>query len=191
MKIVAINGSPRKEGNTAKMLHEITKEHAKVDLKFFELSEMSIADCKACMYCKAHDGCSIKDDMSKLYKALHDADAIVLGSPIYMAAETATTKALEDRLFALLAPGEQKGTFAPKLPAGKKAIIILTCGHPHGGEVYKGTSDRLLGLFATLGFNPVMVEVQGGLNPSLNVMEMPGALAIIEKGRQMLSGECD
>ncbi|MEI6797077.1 MAG: flavodoxin family protein [Methanomassiliicoccales archaeon] len=191
MKIVAINGSPRKEGNTAKMLHEITKEHAKVDLKYFDLSEMAIADCKACMHCKTHDGCSIKDDMTKLYKAIHDADAVVLGSPIYMGAETATTKAFEDRLYAYLAYGEQRGSFMSKVPTGKKAMVVLTCGQPKGPEFYKPVSDRFIQLFGLLGFNPVVVEIQGGVMATQEVMEMTGAQAICERGRQLLSGECD
>jgi multimeric flavodoxin WrbA len=191
MKIVAINGSPRKEGNTAKMLHGITKDHAGIDLKYFDLADMKLADCKACMHCKTHDGCSIKDDMTKLYKAINEADAVVLGTPLYMGSETATIKAFEDRLYAYLAYGEQKGSFMSKVPTGKKAMIVITCGSPKGAELYKSTSDRFLNLFALLGFKPVLVEVQGGVMPTNDVMEMPGAQAICEKGRKMLSGECD
>jgi multimeric flavodoxin WrbA len=191
MKIVAINGSPRKEGNTAKLLHEITKDHAGVDLKYFDLGEMKIADCKACMYCKTHDACSIKDDMNKIYKALIEADAVVLGTPLYMSSETATVKAFEDRMYAMLAPGEQRGTYAPRLPRGKRAMVIITCGNPKGKEVYQSTGDRLLGFFAFQGFNPVKVEFQGGLAATMNVLEMPNAQAIIERGREFISGECD
>ena len=79
MRILAINGSPRKDGNTAKLLKEITKDHVDVDLDYFDLNDLKIKDCQSCYFCKKNDACAVKEDMQKLYKKLREADAIVLG----------------------------------------------------------------------------------------------------------------
>ena len=104
MKILAINGSPRKDGNTAKLLKEITKDHVDVDLDYFDLNDLKIKDCQSCYFCKKNDACAVKDDMQKLYKKLREADAIVLGSPVYFGSMTSQCKAFLERCIALRSP---------------------------------------------------------------------------------------
>jgi hypothetical protein len=75
MKIVAINGSPRKDGNTAKLLKKATEDHKDTDLVYYDLVDMRIKDCIACMHCKKHNECSIKDDMTQIYRDREDNNA--------------------------------------------------------------------------------------------------------------------
>ncbi len=135
MKIVAINGSPRKDGNTAKLLKKATEDHKDTDLVYYDLVDMRIKDCIACMHCKKHDECSIKDDMTQIYQDLHECDAMVFASPIYMGAETALLKAMVDRMYALLAPAQGPKRYEPRLAPGKKAVAIFTAGNPQANEV--------------------------------------------------------
>jgi len=121
MRILAINGSPRKDGNTARLLKEITKDHADVDLDYYNLNELKIKDCQACFYCKKNDACAVKDDMQLLYKKLREADALVIGSPIYFSTETASTRAFIDRMYALLAFGDGPGKYVPRLKPAERS----------------------------------------------------------------------
>ena len=71
MKVVGLVGSPRKNGNTKIIVDEILKGafEAYAETKTFNLDEMDINPCKACMNCKENKGeCAIEDDMQTLYK---------------------------------------------------------------------------------------------------------------------------
>lgn len=85
MKIVAVCGSPRK-GNTewmlTRLLEQLTLEGAQVELLL--LRKMDIKICTGCLKCEDRKGaCSLKDDMQDTYPKLLEADAIVLGTPVY------------------------------------------------------------------------------------------------------------
>ena len=102
MKIIAFNGSPRKNGNTEfllkKVLEPLTEEGFETEL--MQIGGKEIKGCIACLGCaKNKDGfCSVKSDifndcMAKMIKA----DAIIIGSPVYFANMTPEVKALIDR----------------------------------------------------------------------------------------------
>jgi len=186
MKIVAINGSPRKEGNTAKLLKAITEEHKDTDLVYFDLSEMKIKDCIACMHCKTHDSCSIKDDMTKIYAAIREADAVVFASPIYMGAETGMFKSMLDRTYALLAPVEGPKRYQSRLSPGKKAIALFTCGNPNPEATYGYQRDRFYATLATGGYSDVKVFLVGGAMPAANIMEKAEVPKIVAECQKFL-----
>ena len=187
MKIVAINGSPRKEGNTAALLKAITEEHKDTDLVYFDLSEMKIKDCIACMHCKTHDSCSIKDDMGKIYAAVKEADAVVFASPIYMGAETGMFKSMLNRMYALLMPVEGPKRYQSRLSPGKKAIALFTCGNPTGDTFYAYQKDRFYATLATGGYSQVKVFIVGGALPAVNVMERAEVPKIVDECKKFLS----
>ena len=84
LKVIGINGSPRKWWNTDLLVHKAL-EGAKT--KFYQLSKMKIKPCKSCYYCKLNKGIdgiyAIKDDFTEVLKEVKTADAIIIGSPIY------------------------------------------------------------------------------------------------------------
>jgi len=186
MKILALNASPRKEGNTAKVLKEMTKDHADVDLDYFDLNSLNIKDCQGCLHCKKTEVCAIKDDMQMLYKKIKECDALVLGSPIYFGAETATLKAFIDRLYALLEFGKPPAKYASRLKGKKQAIVVLTCGNPKGKEIYAAEADRLFKMWPGLGFQDVHVYVIGGNQPAGNILELTDAQAMVKECQQLL-----
>lgn len=81
MKILILNGSPHKDGNTAYMVSKI-KEKMDGEIEEIYLYDENIKPCIDCKYCWKHEGCSIKDNMEKLYK--DDYDILILASPVYM-----------------------------------------------------------------------------------------------------------
>jgi multimeric flavodoxin WrbA len=99
-KILAINGSPRKEGNTAQMLRAVleTCAAAGVETEFYQAGGRPLRGCQACGGCARHIGrCAVDDWLNELYPKMAAADAIVLGSPTYFGDLTPELKAVIDR----------------------------------------------------------------------------------------------
>ena len=103
MKIVVLNGSPRKGGNTEIMTQAFAEAARKNqnEVSILDVAPMNIRGCLGCKYCWAHKGeCVQKDDMGKVFEALVDADMVVFASPIYWFDITAQMKTVIDRLCA-------------------------------------------------------------------------------------------
>ena len=103
MKIVVLNGSPRKGGNTEIMTQAFAEAARKNqnEVSVLDVASMNICGCLGCKYCWAHKGeCVQKDDMGKVFEALVDADMVVFASPIYWFDITAQMKTVIDRLYA-------------------------------------------------------------------------------------------
>ena len=99
MKIVIINGSPRTEGATAAVLRSMEKEllicGAEVD--YYDLSLLTMSQCKGCCACYSTGHCHMNDDAEKLSHAISQADGLVLGSPTYASNVSGLMKLLIDR----------------------------------------------------------------------------------------------
>ena len=99
-KILAVNGSPNKAGNTARMLRSVLEVCAAAgnETEFYQAGGRPVRGCLACGGCGTHLGrCSVDDWLNELYPKLAEADAIVLGSPTYFADITPELKAVIDR----------------------------------------------------------------------------------------------
>jgi multimeric flavodoxin WrbA len=186
MKILALNGSPRKDGNTATLLKKITEDHHGADLRYRDLVDLSVKDCISCFQCKKKDACAIDDDMTRIYKDIKWADAIVYGSPIYMGAETALLKAVVDRTYALVAYGDGPGKYIPRLSHGKRGLAIFTCGNQKGDEIFTYMKDRFYGHFAFAGISEAKVYVVGGLGPVSHPLENLAAQKVVAEARSYL-----
>jgi multimeric flavodoxin WrbA len=103
MKILAISGSPRKDGNTVILLNEALKgaQQEGAETELYSTSGKTIAPCDACISCRKTGRCHIDDDMQELYPKLREADGIIIGTPIYHYTMAAQTKAIIDRTFSL------------------------------------------------------------------------------------------
>ncbi|EKQ53638.1 MULTISPECIES: flavodoxin family protein [unclassified Clostridium] len=103
MKIIAINGSPRKTWNTATLLNKALEGAASqgADTELIHLNDLKYRGCISCFACKRKDGqhgkCAMKDDLTDILEKLETADAIIFGSPIYYMSITAGMNALLER----------------------------------------------------------------------------------------------
>jgi len=100
MKVLAINGSPRHNGNTTQMLKTVLSvcEQAGLQTELYQAGGRPVRGCMACGGCGKHPGrCAIDDWMNALYGKMAGADAILLGSPTYFSDLTPETKAVIDR----------------------------------------------------------------------------------------------
>jgi multimeric flavodoxin WrbA len=102
MKVVAFNGSPRKDGNTSILIHHVFSELEKqgIETDLVQLSEKEIHGCIACYKCSQNPDrhCAVKSDAANEYiDKMLSADGIILGSPVYFQGVTPEMKALIDR----------------------------------------------------------------------------------------------
>ena len=104
-KIFAVNGSPRKNGNTAQLLQKALEGAASAgaEVKLIQLADLNFSGCRSCFACKKlanpAPGCVLKDDLAEILKELLQADGIIMGSPIYFGAETGLYRNFLERLF--------------------------------------------------------------------------------------------
>ena len=122
LKVLAINGSSRKDGNTADMLNlvlaEIEKEGHETEL--IQLAGNTINPCKACFACAGKGNCVFDNDIFReLYTKMTEANAIVLGSSTYSADVSSTLKAVIER--ASVVSDTNPGMFRHKV-AGAVAV---------------------------------------------------------------------
>jgi multimeric flavodoxin WrbA len=163
MKVIGFIASPRKEGNTAWIINEIL-EGAKgqsAETQSWYFNDLDIKPCQGCLCCHNKDdrGCIINDDMQKLYAEIEHADALVLGSPVYMGQMSAQAKIFTDRLFAQISP-----RFSPhykEKTAKKKLILVFTQGNPDSG-MFKVYFDYTKHIFQLLEFDVKEVVVVAG-----------------------------
>lgn len=84
MKVIAINGSARKDGNTFCLIQEVFKplENAGIETEQIRLFDKNIAPCKACFTCGEKKNCSHKnDDFAEIFEKVRSADGIILALP--------------------------------------------------------------------------------------------------------------
>jgi multimeric flavodoxin WrbA len=126
MKVVAFNGSARKDGNTAILLNLVLDElrAEQVETEMIQLAGEKISGCIACYQClKNKDGkCAVKTDRVNEYiQKMREANAILLGSPVYIADITANIKALLERA-TLVCRANGTDMFKRKLGAAVVAV---------------------------------------------------------------------
>ena len=103
MKVIAINGSPRKDGNTARLIKAVFEPlvEAGISTEFIQLGGEHISGCIACLRCRSQQDntCSGRrgDAFQEIYDKMVLADGIIIGSPTYFSGMTSEVKALIDR----------------------------------------------------------------------------------------------
>jgi len=100
MKVLAICGSPRPQGNTWHLLQEALRVLAQqgIETEYISLHDKDIRPCLACEKCaKEKNRCAQEDDFNALYAVMAQADGIIVGSPVYFGSATPNLMALLDR----------------------------------------------------------------------------------------------
>ncbi len=162
MKIIAVNGSPRKQWNTARLL-EKTLEGAAAETKLVHLYDLAFKGCISCFACKRIGGssygrCAVRDGLTPLLDELASADAFVLGSPVYLYAETGEMRSCIERLcFQYLRYANPPATLFPRRI---RTALVYTMNIPEGMvadtglgqhiEISRGFMERTFGHCETL-----------------------------------------
>ena len=165
MKIIGINTSPR-EGSNVRIALENALEASKAkgaETEIFDIIKMNITACQGDNYCKSHEGkCAVDDDMQKIYKAIEEADGVILATPVYFFDVNAQAKLFIDRLYSYF-------QFPFVETYGTKKFAMIVSQGMEDPELFKGTLNKQVEAFGFLGF-----DVQGlTVVPDNNI---PGAI---------------
>ena len=137
MKVLAINGSPRKTCNTATMLNKALEGAASegAETEIIHLYDLNFKGCTSCFACKLKGGksygeCAYKDELTPVLKNIPKIDALILGSPIYIGTVTGEMKKLLERLIFpyMVYDVNHSSLFPKKIPVG----FIYTMGADEG-----------------------------------------------------------
>jgi multimeric flavodoxin WrbA len=149
MKITSVLGSPRKKGNTNRVLQWVEVELQKQghETERINISDHKVRGCKGCFTCKKSTdkpGCPQKDDVMDIFDRLMASDRILYGSPNYFWGMTSQMKTLIDRHCSLVT-----GYGTPQwhsLLAGKGIGLVITCEDAAENNVY--LIEEMFGRFA-------------------------------------------
>lgn len=128
MKVLAVNGSPRRKGNTNAMIDAAAKEMKArgIRVELLSMSDLEIRPCDGCEKCyKRLWYCPIKDDAVAVLKRMVSSDGVLIGTPVYFGGVTAQLKALFDRSIMPYQRMELRDKVAGALSVG---------GGLHGGQ---------------------------------------------------------
>lgn len=146
--IIAFTGSPRKEGNTRRLLNELIEgaEAKGGEVKVYDLNEPGIRGCQGCFYCRSHPECSVQDALAPFYGEVRNATGIVFASPVYFGDISGQGKIWLDRMFPML-DGQ---AFQPRFP-GKKVVTLFAQGDGDAGR-FLPAMQRLHSFLHTFGW---------------------------------------
>jgi multimeric flavodoxin WrbA len=173
MKIVAVLGSPRPQGNSntlARAFLQAARERG-AETQEFLLNQMDFQGCQACMGCKTKsDTCILEDDLAPVLEAIRAADVLVLASPVYFGEVSSQLKAFFDRTYSCINPD-----FSCRLPAGKKAVMVLTQANPDPDQ-FSGIFPRYERWLKIYGCDPIRLLRATGVREAGEVTQQPAIL---------------
>ncbi len=132
MKVVAFNGSARKDGNTAILINYVLSElrNEGIETELVQLAGKKIHGCIACYKCGENmdKRCAVKDDLAnECIQKMIEADGIILGSPTYFSDVTSEMKALIDRAGFV----SRMNDFMFKRKVGAAIVAVRRAGATH------------------------------------------------------------
>ena len=120
MKVIGINGSPRRNWNTATLVRDALEGAAETgaETELYNLYDLDFKGCTSCFSCKRigleEHRCAMRDGLTQVLDAVTGADAVIIGSPIYFNGLSAMTDAFLERLFFPYVTYGNGPTFCPR-----------------------------------------------------------------------------
>ena len=130
MKILAINGSPKKNGKISTIVKEIIKGASEKnnECEILYLSDIKdISDCKGCMKCQKEEKCIIRDDIQIIEEAIRRNEVIIFAMPTHWGNVSGIMLRTIERLFGFLIEEKPRGFPVAKAGKGKKAVLVTAC----------------------------------------------------------------
>ena len=138
MKVIAVNGSPRKKWNTATLLEKALEGAVSegAETEIIHLYDLNFKGCTSCFACKLKDGksygkCAMNDELTPVLEKLKNADGVILGSPIYIGNSTGEMRSFMERyIFPYLVYSATPESLYPKnTPVGYIYTMVLKEEH--------------------------------------------------------------
>ena len=162
MKILALSGSRRKNGNTAAVLKTILnvfdEAGAETSLRF--PGDLSIQSCRGCEGCSRTNRCVIQDDMQPLYEEIRQADVLLAGSPTYFYNMSSDMKRLIDRCYCFTSYDKtDRSAWISELEGHpqKFAGLVSICEQKNLNDL-GFTADAMEAAFSSLGYRIVFSQ---------------------------------
>jgi NAD(P)H-dependent FMN reductase len=155
MKIIGFSsGAGGLDCNTDRMVRAIL-EISQAETEFVKLTDLTYSGCKACVHlCAEPQVCVLEDDLLPYYQKVRDADAVVLGSPVYFGTINATMMTFIERFF---------GYRHVTCTVSGKPFVLVTSG---GGEDFEGVGDHFRKMLSPFGVKILdTVQYQSGIPP--------------------------
>lgn len=143
-RLLAILGSPHKNGKVASMLRlamDCAKEKG-YKITLVNLYDLSAGYCKGCMSCRKTGRCVLEDDMCGLGEQMEKSDVIILAYPTYFANVPAVVKNMFDRLSGTVMKENDKGQLQPRMKQEKKYALLVSCNTPAPFHILFRQSSR-------------------------------------------------
>ncbi len=158
-RVLLVNGSPRKNGNTDRLLHEIERALSErgVATSFAALRDYSIHSCTGCERCRVDETCTeFYDGMHLLYPLIEQAAGLVVGSPTYNYNITPEMKCFIDRFYPYFHFGKERpGPYSSRLAgAGRKLVTVGVCEQKEESEM-RFTMPAMSDAFSAIGYEVV------------------------------------
>ena len=175
MKILIINGSPRKKGLISQML-DIMRQEAEQrgdEVQVVYTNDLTVKPCTGCMVCRTKLKCSMaEDDSQRVLRMMQDSDAVIMGAPCYWGNIPGQMKLLFDRMVY----GMMRDTprFPEPLMKGKKCVLLSTCTTPWPWNIWfkqsRGAIRAMREICRYSGFKVVTPIERGGtaMRPQLS-----------------------
>ena len=175
MRIVAIYGSPRQDGNTSVLLKEAVKGAKKegAQVEEFVLRNLNMSPCLEIYACKDTGRCIIKDDFQMIYDRLLECEGLMLASPIFFYTVSAHTKIFMDRCQSFWTKKYwiEKVPFTEKRVRGKGLFICV--GATNGKKLFDGTLLTVKYFFDALDMEVFRTLLYRGLDFKGDVLKHP------------------
>ncbi|MGM0366237.1 MAG: flavodoxin family protein [Actinomycetota bacterium] len=178
-KIVAIYGSPRREGNTAALMDSFLQgagsnpyvKNLSVDR--IMVSRQDISPCRGCRSCTKTGECIIEDQMQQIYPRLIDADFIAVATPIFFTTVSGYLKALIDRCQRLWS---LKYEHKKKVVVKKRSGILIACAGSKYPEIFDCARKVIRSFFDVLYVGYHTDYVYNQVDEKKDIEKVPGAL---------------
>jgi multimeric flavodoxin WrbA len=156
MTVIGINGSPRKQWNTAKLLTQALEGAASqgADTQLVHLYDLDFKGCTSCFACKLIDGpsngrCALNDELTPVLRQIEDeAEALILGTPVYFGSQSGEMRSFLERL--LFAPLVYSDPPRTAFPRRIRTGVIYTMNAPEEAIVQLGYEALFRSTEATL-----------------------------------------
>ncbi len=170
MKILSINGSPRKKGNTSTIIENILEgaRSAGAEVTEVRLHDIDMKGCMGCLGCRENPGfCKQQDDLSPYLEAIKTCDGMVVGCPIYMYRISGQMKLFVDRIYSLYI-NRDDGGYDSAVSPGKTFAMVVSQGAPDPDQ-YRRSIRWLAGMTGVgLGMHEVgrIIHANSHLSPA-------------------------
>jgi multimeric flavodoxin WrbA len=179
MKITAVLGSPRLQGNSSTLAYRFldTAKELGAEVRVFPLNALSFQGCQGCGACKTNiESCILEDDLAPVLENVKAADVLVLASPVYFGDLSGQMKCFFDRTYSYINPD-----FTSRVDPGKKAVMALVQANPDESQFSDifPRYERWLKLF---GYEPVYLLRAVGVK---NLGEMEKQAAVLDRAESL------